>query len=193
METLKKWIVITGLDGAGKTTLERNLVDFFKDSYLVKSFKLPCTTSTFSFLDICGDGLPLVDICPSSMISSTYDSTVNLKVKNWKNEYDLLISQEVLNINNCLNFLEIDIFIHLNCNYEVAYQRIMNTTSNIPKNIKLFKDLKNGEKETKEIYENCISVNDITKTSKHFYLDTTSLSKYNTLKVVNQFLNDFVH
>ena len=57
-----KWIIITGLDGSGKTTLQTNLVNYLeKKNKAVKQYHSPYDDYLKSLLDVSGNGMPLKD------------------------------------------------------------------------------------------------------------------------------------
>ena len=54
-----KWIVVTGLDGTGKTTFKNRLVGYLKSKgNKTQNFKAPYDKHLLGLLDVSGDGQP---------------------------------------------------------------------------------------------------------------------------------------
>lgn len=139
------WIVITGLDGTGKTTLKKNLVGYFKTRNLrVKDFKFPYDKHLLDLLNnTVGDGRPWQDNYTDQMLFTLDNRIVGtVLVRDWRESNDVLVSQrgyiDSFVHGRCRGFdynttdrlmrtneLErCDVMIHLNAQPDVAFDRI---------------------------------------------------------------------
>ena len=141
------WIVVTGLDGSGKTTLKDNLADFFESKgRSVKNFKFPYNKDLLNLVNnVIGGGKPLQDSYTDAL-AFTLDNRILGKslVPQWQKEYDVLISQryyfdsfvhgecrgqsygETEALLRPADLAKCTIMVHLNAKAEVAYDRIKN-------------------------------------------------------------------
>lgn len=199
-----KWIVITGMDGSGKTTLKKNLVEHFSNrGENVKDFKLPYDKHLLSLLDVSGGGKAFEDNYTDRLIFVLDNRIVNYHIKSWKEEYDLLISQrgfldsfvfgsvqgfsykEVAELNRLHELEKCDILIHLNADYKVAYDRIKND----PKGDKFetLEHMKVQHDETRKAYEELVEgVNPLFApfaSTKNVYIDTTDICCEKTFEI----------
>ena len=133
-----KWIVVTGLDGSGKTHLVHRLADYFQSKGLkVVTAHLPYDTHLQK------DILPiLTDRYSDRLLFALDNRIVAEKIRTWMSEYDVIISQrgwldsyvhgacqdysyEFINELNGFDELpQADTMIHLVAQAYVAYQRI---------------------------------------------------------------------
>ncbi|MBR3002133.1 MAG: hypothetical protein IKF38_00975 [Clostridia bacterium] len=139
------WIVITGLDGTGKTTLKNNLVGYFRSKNLkVKDWKFPYDKHLLDLLNnVIGGGRPWEDNYTDQLMF-TFDNRVvgTVMVPEWRNSNDVLVSQrgyiDSFVHGRCRNFTykqvddlmrtselaRCDVMIHLNADPNVAFDRI---------------------------------------------------------------------
>lgn len=141
------WIVVTGLDGTGKTTLKRNLTGYFRErNQLVKDFKFPYDKHLLELLNTTvGDGRPWQDNYSDQMLFALDNRIVGtVKVRDWRKSNDVLISQrgyidsfvhgecrgfsyrEVDDIQRTWELERCDVMVHLNADPNVAFERIKN-------------------------------------------------------------------
>ena len=91
------WIVVTGLDGSGKTTLVDNLEKFLTE----KGFRVKRTRSPHDrylvgdLLNISGDGEPMKDRYTDRLIFALDNRILGTRIRHWQNsgEYDIILSQ----------------------------------------------------------------------------------------------------
>ncbi len=140
-----KWIIITGLDGSGKTTLQDDLINYLKkQNKTVKRYHSPYDDYLKSLLDLSGNGLPLKDSYTDFLIFALDHRLQNYRIKEAKEQYDYIISQrgpvdsfvhasvwgfsyeETYSILRMNELETCEILIHLNANPEIAYERIKN-------------------------------------------------------------------
>ena len=139
------YIAITGLDGTGKTTLQRNLIGYMKERKKnVIGIHSPYDKYLLGLLDVSGGGSIHGDIHTDRMIFALDNRILSTYIKNWKKQNDVIIAQrcpldslvhanvvnyslEELQDLNRFEELEMpDIMIHLNADPQTAYDRIKN-------------------------------------------------------------------
>lgn len=142
------WLVITGLDGSGKTTLVDNLEKMFEekglrvmrtrsphDRYLVKEI-----------LNVSGDGQPMKDPYTDRLIFALDNRILGTRIRNWEasGEYDLILSQrgffdsfvhgavqgytyaQIGELNRIEDLPRCTVMVHLVAEADTAYARICN-------------------------------------------------------------------
>ena len=89
-----KWIVVTGLDGSGKTTFKNRLVgDLKSNGHKTQNFKSPYDKHLLGLLDISGDGMPWKDNYSDQLIFMLDNRMLSYYVRDWRQNYEYLISQ----------------------------------------------------------------------------------------------------
>jgi hypothetical protein len=83
------WIVVTGLDGAGKTTL----VERLESSCAASSFRLPYHDFVHPCLARSGAGEPFGDVQTDRLLFSLDARLANYQIRDWRREGRTLISQ----------------------------------------------------------------------------------------------------
>ena len=83
------WIVVTGLDGAGKTTLVRDLGDFL----CARTFRLPFHEFVRPMLLRSGDGEPYGDVHTDRLLFALDARLANYEIAAWRKAGGLLVSQ----------------------------------------------------------------------------------------------------
>lgn len=199
-----KWIVVTGLDGTGKTTLKNRLIGFLKGrKKLVKDFKAPYDKYLLGLLDVSGDGLPWKDNYTDQLIFTLDNRILSNYVRNWRKEFDYLVSQrgfldsyvhgevrgyDYSQVDELLKTEELqkcDVMIHLNADPKVAFDRIKDD----PDGDK-FETLEYIEKQaiaTKRAYEELVNKNPNLNAffgTQNIYVDTTYITCEQTYKIV---------
>lgn len=139
-DNMKKatWIVITGLDGSGKTHLVDNLAEHYRSQGLkVKTAHLPFD----KHLGV--EVLPKLQLKYSDRLLFALDNHIfAAQLQEWFDEYDIIISQrgwfdsfvhgavqgfsysEIAQLNQVQLLPKCDVMIHLVCSTPVAYDRI---------------------------------------------------------------------
>ena len=138
-----KWIVVTGLDGSGKTTFKNRLVGYLKSQgKKTQNFKSPYDKHRLGLLDVSGDGLPWRDNYSDQLIFMLDNRMLSYYVRDWRQTHDYLVSQrgfiDSFVHGSCRGFSfdetdqmmrtkdleKCDVMIHFNCDPEVAFRRI---------------------------------------------------------------------
>jgi thymidylate kinase len=88
-ETPAPWIVVTGLDGAGKTTL----VGALAARYGAKRFRLPFHDFVRPALARSGNGRPYADVLTDRLVFAADARLTNYLVRQWRSAERLLVSQ----------------------------------------------------------------------------------------------------
>jgi thymidylate kinase len=83
------WIVVTGLDGAGKTTLVHDLGVFFG----ARTFRLPLHDFVRPMLLRSGDGEPFSDIHTDRLLFALDARLANYQIASWRKAGEILVSQ----------------------------------------------------------------------------------------------------
>ena len=199
------WIVVTGLDGTGKTTLKRNLVGYFKErNFRVKDFKFPYDKHLLDLMNnVVGEGLPLKDNYSDQMLFTLDNRIVGtVHVKNWRMSHDVLVSQrgyiDTFVHGECRSFSyqEVDelqrtwelercsVMIHLNADPEVAFKRIKDDPN--ADKFETLEYIRHQAEATRKAYEEVISENINALSSfkgfPNIYIDTTELTTKETFK-----------
>lgn len=142
------WIVVTGLDGSGKTSLIDNLEKLFIESGLrVKRFRSPHDKYLIQkLLNVSGDGEPMKDRYTDRLIFALDNRILGTRIRHWDNdgEYDVLLSQrgffdsfvhgavqgysyhEIAAMNQIDDLPKCTVMVHLCADSTVAYNRIKN-------------------------------------------------------------------
>ncbi|MBI5803640.1 hypothetical protein HY450_00180 [Candidatus Pacearchaeota archaeon] len=85
------WIVVTGLDGTGKTTLIKSLAEEYGECTF--TFYLPYSDFVIPALKLLGGGTPFGDVQTDRLIFATDARLTNEHLKNWRDEYNRVLSQ----------------------------------------------------------------------------------------------------
>jgi thymidylate kinase len=83
------WVVVTGLDGSGKTTLVRQLVE----QYGGHRFRLPYHDFVLPALRRSGAGTPFGDVHTDRLVLAADARLTNYLIREWRGRYRLLVSQ----------------------------------------------------------------------------------------------------
>ena len=140
------WIVVTGLDGSGKTSLVDNLEKLFtKSSLRVQRFRSPHDDYLIhTLLNVSGDGDPMKDRYTDRLIFALDNRILGTRIRHWsrEGEYDILLSQrgffdsfvhgavqgysyhEIATLNQIDDLPQCTVMIHLCADSTVAYNRI---------------------------------------------------------------------
>lgn len=140
------WIVVTGLDGSGKTSLIDNLEKLFIESGLrVKRFRSPHDKYLIqTLLNVSGDGEPMKDRYTDRLIFALDNRILGTRINHWDSsgEFDILLSQrgffdsfvhgavqgysyhEIATMNQIEDLPKCSVMIHLCADSTVAYNRI---------------------------------------------------------------------
>lgn len=142
------WIVVTGLDGSGKTTLVDNLEKYFEEkNQKVKRSRSPHDEYlTKTLLNVSGSGSPDKDSYTDRTIFMLDNRILGTRISQWRDsgEYDLILTQRgffdafvhgrvkdypyhiTAEFNHIWELPKCQVMIHLVANAETAYERIKN-------------------------------------------------------------------
>jgi len=137
-----KWIVLTGIDGAGKCEVGKFLTKTLKNhGYSVKYFRLPYFKWIKEMHWISGHGKPLGDPYTDALLFAAGDRLANYYIKEWK-KFDFLLSHrgwvdsfvyrrvQGFTFSETANLLKIeelekpDAIIFLECDVKTAFERL---------------------------------------------------------------------
>jgi len=140
------WIVVTGLDGSGKTSLIDNLEKLFTENGLrVKRFRSPHDDYlVHTLLNVSGDGEPMKDRYTDRLIFALDNRILGTRIRHWStsDDYDILLSQrgffdsfvhgavqgysyhEIASLNQIDDLPQCTVMVHLCADSTVAYNRI---------------------------------------------------------------------
>lgn len=206
------WIVVTGLDGTGKTTLKNNLVGYFRQKNLkVKDFKFPYDKNLLYLLNnTVGDGRPWEDNYTDQLLFTLDNRIVGtVLVRDWRETHDLIISQrgyiDSFVHGKCRNFsyaetddlmrtyelARCDIMIHLNADPQVAFERIKEDPDADKYEIPSY--IRKQANETRKAYEALLREDSNLAAFKgipNIYIDTTTLTTFETFNRAIQGLKE---
>lgn len=192
------WIVITGLDGTGKTTLKNNLVGYFRsDNLRVKDFKFPYDKHLLDLLNnTVGDGRPWQDNYTDQMLFTLDNRIVGtVLIRDWRATNDVLVSQrgyiDSFVHGKCRGFTyeetdklmrtneleRADVMVHLNADPMVAFNRIKEDPEADKYEIPEY--IKKQAAETSEAYHELAKDNQYLSAFRNIpnvYIDTTNLT-----------------
>ena len=200
-----KWIVVTGLDGSGKTHLVKSLEDHYKNKGLkVTSLHLP------NDIHLQKDVLPVLNDPYSDRLLFALDNRiVAARINQWlmEQKYDIIISQrgwldsyvhgrcqgfdyEFINgLNRFQDLPKADIMIHLVADAKIAYDRIKDDPD--ADKFEYLKYIVKQEKMTRQAYEDLMNEDPGMYPlfgAKNILIDTTEITIAETFKKAIDFL-----
>jgi len=203
------WVVVTGLDGSGKTTLVNQLEKLFQeqgirvlksrsphDEYLVKTL-----------LNISGDGQPMKDRYTDRLIFALDNRILGTRIRHWQasGEYDVILSQrgffdsfvhgavqgytyqQIAELNGIYDLPVCDIMIHLCADSDIAFSRIKDDDDADKFETPAY--MRRQEEETRRGYQRLISKDpelDAFFDAINFFIDTTQLSCDETFELAKK-------
>ena len=201
------WVVVTGLDGSGKTTLVDNLEKFFQDKDLkVKRTRSPHDEYlTKTLLNVSGSGSPDADSYTDRTIFMLDNRILGSRIKEWRDsgEYDLILSQRgffdafvhgkvkdypyhvTAEFNRVWELPKCQVMIHLVANAETAFERIKDDPD--ADKFETLEYMEVQEEETRKGFEALKRRKD--SALSHFfdcvniYIDTTNLTTDETYEI----------
>ena len=205
--TVCPWIVVTGLDGSGKTTLVDNLETLFLENNLrVKRTRSPHDQYlTQTLLNVSGSGSPDADSYTDRTIFMLDNRLLGTRINQWREsgDYDLIISQRgfldafvhgrvkdysyhlTADFNRIWELPHCQVMIHLVANAETAYQRIKDDPD--ADKFETLEYMQVQERETRRAYEALMRKDPVLNhfwDSWNIYVDTTELSTNETFEFV---------
>lgn len=210
------WIVVTGLDGSGKTTLVENLEKFLTDKGLrVKRTRSPHDTYLIhDLLNVSGNGDPMKDRYTDRLIFALDNRILATRIRQWENsgEYDLILSQrgffdsfvhgavqgytyeQIATLNQIEDLPKCSIMIHLCTDSSVAYSRIKDDED--ADKFETPQYMRRQEEETRRGYRLLIQGDNPDLTAfrdiPNYFIDTTSLTTDETFLIASKRLSEFL-
>ena len=201
------WVVVTGLDGSGKTTLVDNLEKFFQEkNQRVKRTRSPHDEYlTHTLLNVAGSGSPDKDSYTDRTIFMLDNRILGSRIEQWRNsgEFDMILSQRgffdafvhgkvknypyrvTADFNRVWELPKCQVMIHLVANAETAFERIKDDPD--ADKFETIEYIRIQEQETRKGYEALVRKND--SALSHFfdciniYIDTTNLTTEETFEI----------
>lgn len=206
------WIVVTGLDGTGKTTLKRNLVGYFKmQNMQVKDFKFPYDKHLLDLLNnTVGDGMPWQDNYSDQMLFALDNRILGtVHIRDWRKASDVLVSQrgyidsfvhgecrgfsyaESDKLQRTYELERCDVMIHLNADPNIAFERIKDDPE--ADKFETIEYIKRQAAATRKAYDELMKENPALSAFKgipNIYIDTTNLTTQETFEKAIQELKN---
>ena len=199
------WIVVTGLDGSGKTNLVNNLAEYYRSlGFRVETAHLPY------------DKYLQTELLPK--LNSSYADRLLFALDNWsfaeelkRMDVDIIISQRgwldsfvhgavkdftysfIASLNRVDELPECDVMIHLCANSEIAYRRIKDDPDADKFEFPAY--IRKQEASTRQAYQDIISGDpDLVAffQAKNLFIDTSNITIKETFAKAKRFLNDIV-
>jgi len=209
------WIVVTGLDGSGKTSLIDNLEKLFTSKGLrVKRFRSPHDEYLIhTLLNVSGDGEPMKDRYTDRLIFALDNRILGTRIRHWatSGEYDILLSQrgffdsfvhgavqgygyhEIASMNQIDDLPKCTVMVHLCADSTVAYNRIKDDEDADKFETPAY--MRKQEFETRRGYRALTQGNNADLSAfngiKNFFIDTTELSSEEVFRLASTRLKEF--
>lgn len=210
------WIVVTGLDGSGKTTL----VDMLEKHLSGKGFRVMRTRSPHDkyligeLLNVSGEGDPMKDRYTDRLIFALDNRILGTRIRQWmaSDEYDVILSQrgffdsfvhgavqgytyeQIATLNQIEDLPKCSLMLHLCTDSTVAYQRIKDD-----KDADKFETpqyMRRQEEETRRGYRLLMQGDNpdlvAFRNIPNFFIDTTSLTTTETFNIASARVNEFL-
>lgn len=210
------WIVVTGLDGSGKTTL----VDMLEKYLTEKGFRVKRTRSPHDryligeLLNISGNGDPMKDRYTDRLIFALDNRILGTRLREWMDsgEYDIILSQrgffdsfvhgavqgytyeQTATLNQIEDLPKCSLMLHLCTDSTVAYQRIKDDED--ADKFETPQYMRRQEEETRRGYRLLIQGDNpdlaAFRDIPNFFIDTTSLTINETFHIASARVNEFL-
>ena len=210
------WIVITGLDGSGKTSLVDNFEKLFSDANLrVKRFRSPHDRYLIhDLLNVSGDGEPMKDCYTDRLIFALDNRILGTRIRHWDNpeEFDVLLSQrgffdsfvhgsvqgytyhDIAIMNQIEDLPKCTVMIHLCADSTVAYNRIKDDTD--ADKFETPSYMRRQEYETRRGFRVLTQEENADLAAfdgiKNFFIDTTELTSEEVFQIARTRLENFL-
>lgn len=211
------WIVVTGLDGSGKTTLVDELEKYLTEKGLrVKRTRSPHDKYLIGdLLNVSGEGDPMKDRYTDRLIFALDNRILGTRIRQWmaSGEYDIILSQrgffdsfvhgavqgytyeQIATLNQIEDLPKCSLMLHLCTDSTVAYQRIKDD-----KDADKFETpqyLRRQEEETRRGYRLLMQGDNPDLVAfrgiPNFFIDTTSLTTDETFCIASARVNEFLN
>lgn len=201
-----RFISVQGQDGSGKTSLRDNLAEYFSSKgHSVITAKSPCDKHIVELLNNAISQNGYDDWYTEQLLFSFTDGLLSNYMKQLENHCDYFICQrgpgdqydhgvtrsglsykDIHDIQRPERLAKFDVYIHLNCQAEVAWSRICDDDNK--DRYEYMEYFKRQVQNTKDLFERILDQNsypelDFLRKSKHYYIDTTENSIEETFKI----------
>lgn len=205
-----KFISITGQDGAGKTSLRDGLAKYYADQgFVVMTSKSPCDQHIVDFLNHAISQNGYEDWYTEELLFSFCDGLLSNFMIQLNGHVDYFICQrgpmdqyahgvtrsgktykEMYEVQRPERLFKFDVYLHMNCNPQVAWDRIKNDKGK--DRYEFPKYFTRQTVNTKKLYDDIVAGNDpeleFLRASENYYIDTTEMTIEEVLKLAIKFL-----
>lgn len=197
-EKQTKFISVTGQDGSGKTSLRDGLAKYFSNKgYVVITAKSPCDKYLVQLLNNAISQNEYKDWYTEQLLFSFADGLLSNYMIQLQGHCDYFICQrgpidqyahgvtrsergysDMYNIQRPERLAKFDMYIHMNCNADVAWKRVCDDEGKDRYEYPEY--FERQVKNTRKLYADIISGDhkelDFLRESMHLYIDTTTMS-----------------
>lgn len=211
------WIVITGLDGSGKTGLVDNLEKYFVDELKLRVKRTRSPHDRYligDLLNVSGDGEPMKDRYTDRLIFALDNRILGTRIRQWQRsgEYDLILSQrgffdsfvhgsvqgytyeQIATLNQIDDLPKCTLMIHLCADSNIAYARIKDDPE--ADKFETAAYMRRQEEETRRGYRELTQAHNPDLSAfegiQNFFIDTTELSPDETFDLAKRRLQEFL-
>ena len=211
------WIVITGLDGSGKTGLVDLLEEYFTEELQLRVKRTRSPHDRYligDLLNISGDGDPMLDRYTDRLIFALDNRILGTRIRQWQRsgEYDLILSQrgffdsfvhgavqgytyeQIATLNQIEDLPKCTLMIHLCADSNIAYARIKNDPD--ADKFETAAYMRRQEEETRRGYRELTQTHNPDLAAfegiQNFFIDTTELSPDETFDLAKRRLQEFL-
>lgn len=211
------WIVITGLDGSGKTGLVDLLEKYFDEelNLRVKRTRSPHDKYLIhDLLNVSGDGEPMKDRYTDRLIFALDNRILGTRIRQWQKsgEFDVILSQrgffdsfvhgavqgytyeQIATLNQIDDLPKCSLMIHLCADSNIAYNRIKDDPD--ADKFETAAYMHRQEEETRRGYRELIQAQNPDLSAflgiQNYFIDTTELSPEETFELAKRRLHDFL-
>lgn len=205
-----KYISITGQDGAGKTSLRDGLAKYYADQgFVVMTSKSPCDPHIVDLLNYSIGQYGYEDKYTEELLFSFCDGLLSNYMYQLDGRVDYFICQrgpmdqyahgvtrsgcdfkEMYEVQRPERLAKFDVYIHLNCNVDVAWDRVKEDKGKDRYEYPEY--FARQTVNTKKLYDCIVAGNEpeleFLRSSKNYYIDTTEMSISEVLELAIKLL-----
>lgn len=216
MKTNTPWIVITGLDGSGKTGLVDRLEQYFSEELKLRVKRTRSPHDKYlihDLLNVSGDGEPMKDRYTDRLIFALDNRILGTRISHWQHsgEFDIILSQrgffdsfvhgavqgytyeQIATLNQIEDLPKCQLMIHLCADSNIAYNRIKDDPD--ADKFETSSYMRRQEEETRRGYRELTQDQNPDLSAflgiQNFFIDTTELSPDETFSLAKRRLQNF--